>query len=224
MPPARGSGGGGREGRRLLPKRGRSASSTRWLERQLADPYVRRARAEGYRARAAYKLIELDQRFGLLAGAGRIVDLGAAPGSWCQVVRERVPAAHLVGIDLLPMDPLPGAILLRKDFLDPDAAGAIEQALGGPACLVLSDMAANTVGHAPTDHLRTLALVEAAAAFAAEILRPGGSFVAKVLAGGTEAALLADLKRQFASVKHGKPPASRKDSRETYLVAQGFRG
>lgn len=223
MPRARGSG-GGREGRRLLPKRGRSASSTRWLERQLADPYVRRARAEGYRARAAYKLIELDARFGLLAGAARIVDLGAAPGSWCQVVRERVPAAHLVGIDLLPMDPLPGAILLRQDFLDPDAAGAIEQALGGPACLVLSDMAANTVGHAPTDHLRTLALVEAAAAFAAEILRPGGNFVAKVLAGGTETALLADLKRQFASVKHAKPPASRKESRETYLVAQGFRG
>ncbi len=223
MPPTRGAG-GGRDGRRLAPKRGRSASSTRWLERQLTDPYVRRALAEGYRARAAYKLIELDARFGLLRGATRIVDLGAAPGSWCQVVHERVPGARLVGIDLLPMDPIPGAVLLQQDFLAPDAAAAIEQALGGPADLVLSDMAANTVGHAPTDHLRTLALVEAAAAFAAEILKPGGSFVAKVLAGGTEGALLADLKRQFASVKHAKPPASRKDSRETYLVAQGFRG
>ncbi len=223
MPASRG-GSGGREGRRLAQKRGRSASSTRWLERQLADPYVRRAKAEGYRARAAYKLLELDRRFGLLKGVSRVVDLGAAPGSWCQVVRQKAPAAQLVGIDLLPMDPVPGAILLQQDFLAPDAAAAIEQALGGPACLVLSDMAANSVGHAPTDHLRTLALVEAAAAFAAEVLRPGGGFVAKVLAGGTEAALLSDLKRQFASVRHAKPPASRKDSRETYLVAQGFRG
>ncbi|WP_448581312.1 RlmE family RNA methyltransferase [Thermaurantiacus sp.] len=215
---------GGRDGRRLASGRGRSASSTRWLERQLTDPYVRRAKAEGYRARAAYKLIELDRRFGLLDHATRIVDLGAAPGSWCQVVRERQPAARLVGIDRLAMDPIPGAILLQGDFLDPNATGAIKQALGGPACLVLSDMAANSVGHAPTDHLRTLALVEAAAAFASEILRPGGAFVAKVLAGGTEATLLSDLKRQFASVKHAKPPASRKESRETYLVAQGFRG
>lgn len=221
MPAARGGGG---DGRRLAPKRGRSASSTRWLARQLADPYVRRAQAEGYRARAAYKLIELDQRFGLLDGTRRIVDLGAAPGSWSQVVRARRPEVRLVGIDLLPVDPLPGALFLRMDVLDRATPGAVAEALGGPACLVLSDMAANTVGHAPTDHLRTLALVEAAAAFAAEILRPGGSFVAKVLAGGTEAALLAELKRQFASVRHAKPPASRKDSRETYLVAQGFRG
>lgn len=214
----------GRGGRRLGTKRGRTASSTRWLERQLTDPYVRRALAEGWRARAAFKLMELDDRFGLLADARRVVDLGAAPGSWCQVVRARAPAAQLVGIDLLDMDPLPGATLLRGDFLDPDSAGRIEEALGGPADLVLSDMAANMVGHARTDHLRTMALVEAAAAFAAEVLRPGGTFVAKVLAGGAEPQLVAALKRQFASVRHAKPPASRRESSETYIVAQGFRG
>jgi 23S rRNA (uridine2552-2'-O)-methyltransferase len=211
-------------GRRLHARRGRKASSTRWLERQLTDPYVKRAKAHGYRARAAYKLLELDQRFGLLKGVTRVVDLGAAPGSWSQVVRERAPAAAIVGIDLLPIDPLPGLTVLEGDFLAPDAAARIEQALGGPADLVLCDMAANTVGHAQTDHLRTMALVEAAAAFAAEILKPGGAFVAKVLAGGAENALVADLKRQFASVRHAKPPASRKESSETYLVAQGFRG
>jgi 23S rRNA (uridine2552-2'-O)-methyltransferase len=219
-----GSGSGRGAGRRLVSRRGRSASSARWLERQLADPYVRRAKAEGYRARAAYKLIELDERFGLLAGVSRVVDLGAAPGSWAQVVRQRAPGATVVGIDLLPVDPLPGATFLRGDVLAPEAPAAIAEALGGPADLVLSDMAANTVGHPPTDHLRTLALVEAAAALAGEILRPGGAFVAKVLAGGTEATLLAELKRRFASVRHAKPPASRKESRETYVVAQGFRG
>ncbi|MFQ3596344.1 MAG: RlmE family RNA methyltransferase [Sphingomonadaceae bacterium] len=213
-----------RTGRRLQSRRGRKASSTRWLERQLTDPYVKRARAHGYRARAAYKLIELDQRFGLLKGASRVVDLGAAPGSWSQVVRERAPTAAIVGIDLLPVDPLPGLTLIEGDFLAPDAASRIEQALGGPADLVLSDMAANMVGHAQTDHLRTMALVEAAAAFAAEILKPGGAFVAKVLAGGAEGRLVADLKRQFATVRHAKPPASRRESSETYVVAQGFRG
>lgn len=215
--------GTGRGGRRLSPKRGRTASSTRWLERQLTDPYVRRAIAEGYRARAAYKLMELDDRFGLLARVERVVDLGAAPGSWCQVVRQRAPKAHLVGIDLLEMDPVPGATLIQGDFLAPDAPGRLEEALGGPADLVLSDMAANMVGHARTDHLRTMALVESAAAFAAEVLRPGGSFVAKLLSGGAEPALVAELKRQFATVRHAKPPASRKESSETYVVAQGFR-
>jgi 23S rRNA (uridine2552-2'-O)-methyltransferase len=215
--------GTGRGGRRLSPKRGRTASSTRWLERQLTDPYVRRAIAEGYRARAAYKLMELDDRFGLLARVERVVDLGAAPGSWCQVVRQRAPRAHLVGIDLLEMDPVPGATLIQGDFLAPDAPGRLEEALGGPADLVLSDMAANMVGHARTDHLRTMALVESAAAFAAEVLRPGGSFVAKLLSGGAEPALVAELKRQFATVRHAKPPASRKESSETYVVAQGFR-
>ncbi|WP_448580705.1 RlmE family RNA methyltransferase [Thermaurantiacus sp.] len=211
-------------GRRLVSRRGRTASSTRWLERQLTDPYVRRALAEGWRARAAFKLMELDDRFGLLKGVRRVVDLGAAPGSWCQVVRARAPQASIVAIDLLEMDPLPDTRVLTMDFLDPEAAARIEEALGGPADLVLSDMAANMVGHARTDHLRTMALVEAAAAFAAEILAPGGSFVAKLLAGGAEPALVADLKRQFASVRHAKPPASRKESSETYVVAQGFRG
>lgn len=227
MTRGRGGGAGGRAtgGRaRVATARGRKASSTRWLDRHINDPYVKRATAEGYRARAAYKLLELDQRFGLLKGAERVVDLGAAPGSWTQVVLKARPGATVVGIDLLPVDPVPGATMLQMDFLDDGAPAAIELALGGPADLVLSDMAANMVGHQQTDHLRTMALVEAAARFAAEILRPGGSFVAKVLAGGAEPGLVAELKRQFASVRHAKPPASRKESSETYLVAQGFRG
>lgn len=220
MPASRGRAGG----RRLANRRGRTASSARWLERQLADPYVRRAHVEGWRARAAFKLMELDDRFGLLRDVRRVVDLGAAPGSWCQVVRDRASEAAIVAVDLLPMDPLPGVTVLQMDFLDPEAPGRIESALGGPADLLLSDMAANTVGHRKTDHLRTMALVEAAAAFAAEILVPGGAFVAKLLAGGAESALVLELKRQFASVRHAKPPASRKESSETYVVAQGFRG
>jgi 23S rRNA (uridine2552-2'-O)-methyltransferase len=223
----RGGGAGGRAtgGRaRVASARGRKASSTRWLDRHINDPYVKRATAEGYRARAAYKLIELDQRFELLKGVEKVVDLGTAPGSWTQVVLKARPGARVVGIDLLPVDPIAGAEILQMDFLADDAAAAIETALGGPADLVLSDMAANMVGHQQTDHLRTMALVEAAAHFAAEILRPGGTFVAKVLAGGAEPALVAYLKRQFASVRHAKPPASRKESSETYLVAQGFRG
>jgi 23S rRNA (uridine2552-2'-O)-methyltransferase len=204
--------------------RGRTTSSVRWLERQLNDPYVKRAQADGYRARAAYKLLELDARFDLLRGADRVVDLGAAPGGWSQVVLRRNPRAQVVGIDLLPIEPLPGLTVLEMDFLAPDAAEKLELALGGPADLVLSDMAANMVGHARTDHLRTMGLVEAAAAFAAEILKPGGTFVAKVLGGGADGALVGELKRQFSSVKHGKPPASRKESSETYVVAQGFKG
>jgi 23S rRNA (uridine2552-2'-O)-methyltransferase len=224
---AGGGGGGGRSlgGRtRVKSARGRTTSSVRWLDRQLNDPYVKRARAEGYRARAAYKLLELDQKFGLLRGVHRVVDLGAAPGGWCQVVAKLRPQASIVGIDVLPVEPLPGLTFLQMDFLREDAADALELALGGPADLVLSDMAANTVGHHQTDHIRTMALVEAAAAFAAEILKPGGAFVAKVLAGGAEPALVAVLKRQFATVKHAKPPASRKESSETYVVAQGFKG
>ncbi len=227
MSRARGGGSGGRAagGRaRVASARRRKASSTRWLERHLNDPYVKRAAAEGYRARAAYKLLELDQRFGLLAGARRVVDLGAAPGSWTQVVLKAQPQARVVGIDLLPVDPLPGAQMLQMDFLREEAAAAIGKALGGPADLVLSDMAANMVGHQKTDHLRTMALVEAASRFAAQILRPGGAFVAKVLAGGAEPALVAELRRQYASVRHAKPPASRRESSETYLVAQGYRG
>jgi 23S rRNA (uridine2552-2'-O)-methyltransferase len=196
-------------------------SSARWLERQLNDPYVKRAQAEGYRARAAYKLIELDERFGLLAGAERVVDLGAAPGSWCQVVLKSRPKARVVGIDLLEVEPLAGLSFVQGDFLDDAMEARLLELLGGPADLVLSDMAANTVGHPPTDHLRTMALVEAAADFAVRVLRPGGTFVAKVLGGGAEGPLVGELKRRFESVKHAKPPASRKQSSETYLVATG---
>ena len=209
---------------RVHSARSRSAASTRWLDRQLNDPYVKRAKAEGYRSRAAYKLIELDERFGLLKGAQRIIDLGMAPGGWAQVVRRLCPRARLVGIDLLPVDPIDGVEILQMDFMDEAAPGLLAAALGGPADLVLSDMAANTVGHAQTDHLRTMGLVEVAAHFAGEVLRPGGAFVAKVLAGGADAALVAELKRAFATVKHAKPPASRKESSEWYVIAQGFKG
>jgi 23S rRNA (uridine2552-2'-O)-methyltransferase len=210
--------------KRLKTAKGRKISSTRWLERQLNDPYVRRANAENYRSRAAYKLLELDERFGLLKGVKKVVDLGIAPGGWSQIVRRRSPRAEVVGIDLLPTDAIEGVTILQMDLMDEDAPEKLKAALGGPADLVLSDMAANTVGHPQTDHLRTMALVEAGLEFAIGILRPGGAFVAKVLAGGTDALLLAELKRSFATVKHAKPPASRKDSSEWYVVAQGFKG
>ena len=209
---------------RVKTARGRTAQSVRWLERQLNDPYVRAAKAEGYRSRAAYKLAELDEKFGLLKGARAVVDLGCAPGGWVQFVLRRDPSARLVGIDLLPTDPIEGAVLMERDFTGEDAADAILTALGRAPDLVLSDMAANTVGHQQTDHLRTMALVERAADFATATLSPGGAFVAKVLAGGTQGELLADLKRRFATVKHAKPPASRKGSSEWYVVAQGFKG
>jgi 23S rRNA (uridine2552-2'-O)-methyltransferase len=209
---------------RLARSRGRKASSTRWLSRQLGDPYVRKAKAEGYRSRAAYKLAELDERFGLLKGVRRVVDLGIAPGGWSQVVRQRCPEATIVGIDLLPTEPIEGVTILEMDFMDQGAPAAIDAALGGPPDLVLSDMAANTVGHRQTDHLRTMALVETAADFALHHLAPGGALVAKVLAGGTDAELLALLKRHFASVRHAKPPASRKDSSEWYVIAKGYKG
>ena len=210
--------------KRLRTAKGRKVSSTRWLERQLNDPYVKRAKAENYRSRAAYKLLELDERFHLLRGVKSVVDLGIAPGGWSQVVRRRVPQAKVVGIDLLPTDPIEGVTILQMDFMDEEASARLKEELGGPADLVLSDMAANTVGHPRTDHLRTMALVEAGLEFATEILRPGGAYVAKVLAGGTDTQLLAELKRHFAIVKHAKPPASRKDSSEWYVVAQGFKG
>lgn len=216
--------GKGAAGQRLKTGRGRTASSTRWLSRQLADPYVRKARAEGYRSRAAYKLAELDDKFGLLKSATRVVDLGIAPGGWSQVVRKRSPRAAIAGIDLLPTDPLEGVTIFEMDFMADAAPAALIEALGGPPDLVLSDMAANTVGHKQTDHLRTMGLVETAADFAIAHLAPGGAFVAKVLAGGTDAALLALLKQHFAAVKHAKPPASRKDSSEWYVIAQGFKG
>ena len=211
-------------GRRVRTARRRTASSTRWLERQLNDPYVKQAKAEGYRSRAAYKLIELDERFGLLKGVRRVLDLGIAPGGWAQVVRKRAPGAAVVGIDLLPTEPIEGVTILEMDFMADKAPAALQEALGGAPDLVLSDMAANTVGHKQTDHLRTMALVEAAAWFAVETLAEGGAFVAKVLAGGTDAELLALLKKHFRSVKHAKPPASRKGSSEWYVVAQGFKG
>ena len=179
--------------RRVKTGRGRTASSVRWLERQLNDPYVKQARAEGYRSRAAFKLTELDDRFALLKSTRRVVDLGIAPGGWSQIVRQRAPQAKVVGIDLLETEPLEGVTILQMDFMADEAPAALEAALGGAPDLVLSDMAANTVGHKQTDHLRTMALVEAAAHFAVETLEQGGAFVAKVLAGGTDAALLALL-------------------------------
>ena len=210
--------------KRIRTARGRKQSSTRWLERQLNDPYVRRAKAENYRSRAAYKLLELDERFGLLKGAKAVVDLGIAPGGWSQVVRRRSPQARVVGIDLLPTDPIEGVAILQLDFMDETAPERLREALGGQADLVLSDMAANTVGHQQTDHLRTMALVEAGLEFATAMLRPGGAYVAKVLAGGADNQLVAEMKRHFATVKHAKPPASRKGSSEWYVVAQGFKG
>ncbi|HLF12902.1 MAG TPA: RlmE family RNA methyltransferase, partial [Gammaproteobacteria bacterium] len=206
----------------------RTVSSRRWLERQLSDPYVRRAKQEGYRSRAAYKLAEIDDKYRLLKPGGRVVDLGAAPGGWSQVAAKRVGAiagrGRVVAIDLLEMAPVPGVEFLHLDFLDPAAPARLKELLGGPADLVLCDMAAPATGHRKTDHLRIVGLVEAAAEFAREVLAPGGAFLSKVIQGGTEASLLAELKREFASVRHVKPPASRADSAELYVLAKGFRG
>ncbi|MEA1083687.1 MAG: RlmE family RNA methyltransferase [Sphingomonas sp.] len=209
---------------RVKTARGRTAQSTRWLERQLNDPYVKRARAEGYRSRAAYKLIELDERFGIIRGSKRVVDLGIAPGGWSQVIKRRLPKAAVVGIDLLPVDPIDGVTIFEMDFMDDAAPGKLIEALGGAPDLVLSDMAANTVGHPQTDALRTMALVETALAFAVEVLEKGGTFVSKVFAGGADQQLVAEMKRNFTTVKHAKPPASRKGSVEWFVVAQGFKG
>ncbi len=210
--------------KRVKTAKRRSASSTRWISRQLNDPYVKQAKADGYRSRAAYKLIELDERFGLLDGVQRVVDLGITPGGWSQVVRKKAPRAAIVGIDLLPTEPIEGVTILQMDFMADEAPEALESALGGAPDLVMSDMAANTVGHKQTDHLRTMGLVETAVDFAIQTLEEGGAFVAKVLAGGTDPDLLALLKRHFTVVKHAKPPASRKGSSEWYVVAQGFKG
>ncbi|MDO7841325.1 RlmE family RNA methyltransferase [Sphingomonas immobilis] len=209
---------------RVKTARKRTAQSTRWLERQLNDPYVKRAKAEGFRSRAAYKLTELDERFGFLKGSRRVVDLGVAPGGWAQVLRRQVPKAAVVGIDLLPVDPIDGVVLLQMDFMDDAAPDRLIAELGGAPDLVLSDMAANTVGHPQTDALRTMGLVEAAVAFAVDVLQPGGAFVGKVFAGGADSTLVAELKRNFTSVKHAKPAASRKASSEWYVVAQNFKG
>ncbi len=209
---------------RLKTAKGRSASSVRWLSRQLNDPYVKQARAEGWRSRAAFKLIDLDEKFTLLRNTKRVVDLGIAPGGWSQVVRKKAASAKIVGIDLLPTEPIEGVTIFQMDFMADEAPQALCDALDGPPDLVLSDMAANTVGHKQTDHLRTMGLVETAVDFAVQTLAPGGAFVAKVFAGGTDAELLNILKKNFTTVKHAKPPSSRKDSSEWYVIAQGFKG
>jgi 23S rRNA (uridine2552-2'-O)-methyltransferase len=206
----------------------RSASSRRWLERQRSDPYVGRAKREGWRSRAAFKLIEIDDKFHLLKPGATVVDLGAAPGGWSQVAAKRVQAAEgrgrVIAIDLLDLPPLAGVEGIRLDFLDPEAPERLKARLEQGADAVLSDMAPNATGHRATDHLRIMALVEAAAEFARAVLKPGGTFLAKVLQGGTEQGLLAALKRDFATVRHVKPPASRPESAELYLLATGFRG
>ena len=203
--------------------RGRSAASQRWLARQLNDPYVKAAQQQGWRSRAAFKLIEIDDRFHLLFSGARVVDLGAAPGGWVQIALRR-GAAAIIGLDLLPIDPIPGATLIQGDFTDPAMPRRLTEELGGKADLVLSDMAPNTTGHAATDHLRIMALAESALDFAVDVLASGGGFVAKVFQGGSEQEMLTRMKRSFASVRHVKPPSSRKESSELYVVATGFRG
>jgi 23S rRNA (uridine2552-2'-O)-methyltransferase len=202
----------------------RKPSSTEWLRRQLNDPYVAAARREGYRSRAAFKLIELDDRFHVLKRGGRIVDLGCAPGGWTQVAVERAgPKGRVMGVDLVETASIAGAVLMQADLTDPTILDSLRERLGGEADVVLSDMAPAATGHAATDHLRIVALAEAAFAVAQSMLAPGGAFVAKVFQGGAETALLAALKRSFAEVRHAKPPASRAQSAETYVVAKGFR-
>jgi 23S rRNA (uridine2552-2'-O)-methyltransferase len=208
---------------RLRTARGRSTASQHWLARQLNDPYVAAAQAQGWRSRAAFKLIELDDRFHLLRPHARVLDLGAAPGGWSQVAVQR-GAGQVIGLDLLPIDPVPGVSFLLGDFNDPTMPDRLAGLLGGPADVVLSDMAPNTTGHAATDHLRIMALAELALHFAMQVLVPGGSFVAKVFQGGSEREMLEPMKRHFAVVRHAKPPASRKESSELYVVATGFRG
>ena len=220
---------------RLKDQKRRTASSRAWLTRQISDPYVARAKREGFRSRAAFKLAEVDDRYRVLKPGARVVDLGAAPGGWSEIAARRVGAGgRVIALDILDMKPVPGVEFLQLDFLDPSAPQHLEAMLGSggdapgrdqiKADVVLSDMAANATGHRQTDHLRIMALAEAAAEFARQVLAPGGVFLCKVLQGGTEAALLAELKRDFSSVKHVKPPASRSDSSELYLLAKGFRG
>jgi 23S rRNA (uridine2552-2'-O)-methyltransferase len=208
---------------RVKDKR-KSVSSRTWLERQLNDPYVARAKREGLRSRAAFKLAEIDDKHHLLKAGARVVDLGAAPGGWSQVAAKRAgQSGRVVAIDILDMDAIPGVEFAKIDFLDADAPEQLKAMLGGPADVVLSDMAANATGHRQTDHLKIMALVEAATEFAGEVLKPGGAFLAKVIQGGTEGSLLAALKKNFATVKHVKPAASRSDSAELYVLATGFR-
>ena len=229
MAKSQGKGGRGRNQDlkvRVKTARGRKLSSTRWLQRQLNDPYVAQAQKEGYRSRAAYKLLQIDEKAHILKKGDRVVDLGAAPGGWTQVAVKKVgKSGQVVGIDLTLVEPIPGAVLLHKDFTDDDAPDLLrEQLRDGAADVVLSDMAAPSTGHRQTDHARIIGLCEMALDFASRVLTPGGAFVAKVLQGGTEHTLLAQLKKQFKSVRHIKPDASRADSAELYVVATGFRG
>ena len=224
MSTKRSSGRGERDLAVRVRAKGRTLSQQKWLERQLNDPYVGRAKREGYRSRAAYKLAEIDDKHRLIKSGARVVDLGAAPGGWSQVARKRVgEGGRVVAIDILPIEDIPGVEFAQIDFLDASAPDQLKAMLGGPADVVLSDMAANATGHRPTDHLKIMALIEAAAEFASEVLKPGGAFLAKVIQGGTEGALLTGLKRDFASVKHVKPAASRSESAELYVLATGFR-
>jgi len=213
---------------RVRTAKGRKVSSKAWLERQLNDPYVAEAKRRGYRSRSAFKLAEIDDKHRFLRPGQAVVDLGAAPGGWSQVAAERVRAdagpGRVVAIDVHAMDPIPGVVFLKKDFYDADAPAALEEALGRGADVVLSDMAAHATGHRQTDHLKIIDLVATALEFARAVLRPGGAFLAKVLRGGTETSLLADLKRDFSMVRHVKPAASRADSAELYVLATGFRG
>lgn len=222
---ARGRSGGRGAAIRVRTAKGRPVSSTLWLRRQLNDPYVAEAKRQGYRSRAAFKLVELDERFDFLRPGLRVLDLGAAPGGWTQVAVERVgPKGRVLGVDILAMDAVPGAEIMQLDFMADDAPAKIEAALGGPVDVVLSDMAAPTTGHKSTDHIRIVAMAETAADFAMKVLKPGGTFLCKVFQGGTEGDLLALLKRSFAKVVHAKPKASRAESAELYVVATGFKG
>ncbi len=213
---------------KIKKKSGLKESSRRWLERHMNDPYVQRSKADGYRSRAAYKLIEIDDKYHLLKPGMKVIDLGAAPGGWCQVAAARTGSTeenpHVVGIDYLEMDAVPGAAILQLDFLDPEAPDRLAETLGGEPDIVVSDMAAPTTGHRRTDHLRTMHLCEVAAEFAISVLKPGGHFLTKTFQGGTEVGLLDQLKRNFRSVHHVKPPASRDESVELYLLAKDFKG
>jgi 23S rRNA (uridine2552-2'-O)-methyltransferase len=222
-PPTGGTEAGRGKPERLKTAKQRTPSQQAWLERQLNDPFAAKARAHGYRSRAAYKLTEIDDRLRLLKPGARVIDLGLAPGGWTQVAIERGVTA-IAGVDLLPVDPLPPAHILQMDFTDPDCGPKLIELLGGPPDVVLSDMAPNTVGHRQTDHLRIIGLIEAAIEFSVEVLKPGGAFIAKAFQGGETSALIAELKRHFAEVKNVKPKASRAESSEIYLVATGFRG
>lgn len=221
--PNRGGDAGRMEAQRLKTARGRTPSSQAWLNRQINDPYVIEAKSKGYRARAAFKLSEIDDRYHLIPKGGRIIDLGCAPGGWIQVCIER-GAAVVVGVDLLPVDPLEPAKLVQMDFTDPACGPLLMELLGGPPDVVLSDMAPNTVGHRVTDHLRIAGLIELAVEFAYSVLKPGGTFVAKAFQGGELAEVLTDLQQNFAKVRHVKPKASRQDSSELFLVATGYKG